>query len=461
MNVILIWPFNQQLKKVQELFPLAFGYIISNIDRAVHKVTLLDCAIDRMDPDSTDFRTIITSLKPDVVGVSWWSSNTEVVKRTLAVVKSICNEAVTVVGGSHPTVAYQSLLDSPTIDFIFRGEAEIGFPMLLDCIHEKKYSELYRIPGLIFRDTRGKSVINEQLYVSDLDSLGKVDYETLRLRRYHEAGYNYGGKAELSEGVLSAPIVATRGCPYLCEFCSSRAINGRIIRFHSAEYIANTITDLYTLFNVRLISFIDDNFTFKTEYAEEVCDKIIKARLNELRIATPIGIRFERMTKRLANKMYAAGWRDVVIAPESGSPRTLRHMRKAVNLKKGPEAVALFHDAGIKIHAFFMIGYPGETSRDLLTTERFILENGFDNIDLHIFQPLPGTPVFDKLVKKKEIKPGFIPGGFYEVTYKPQELSREEIRDIANRILNEFRDRKGWVYKDSAVYCVREHTALS
>ena len=55
----------------------------------------------------------------------------------------------------------------------------------------------------------------------------------------------------------------------------------------------------------------------------------------------------------------------------------------------------------VRVAAFFVLGYPSETMQDLLMTEKFIADNEFDEIYLHIFQPLPGTPIFDRLVSPK------------------------------------------------------------
>ena len=45
-----------------------------------------------------------------------------------------------------------------------------------------------------------------------------------------------------------------------------------------------------------------------------------------------------------------------------------------------------------------------------------IKENNFNFFGLHRFQPLPGTPVYDELVEKGEIKDGLLPANYIEGT---------------------------------------------
>ncbi len=59
--------------------------------------------------------------------------------------------------------------------------------------------------------------------------------------------------------------------------------------------------------------------------------------------------------------MKAAGCRRVYLGLESGSQETLALMNKKATLQEGIDAVQLFHEAGIEVAAFFIVGYPGET----------------------------------------------------------------------------------------------------
>jgi len=260
----------------------------------------------------------------------------------------------------------------------------------------------------------------------------------------------------LHPNLPSAMIIATRGCPYRCKFCSAPIISGKKIRFHSPTYVTQAIKMLYENFNVRVVSLGDDNFTFNKNYAVALCQAIIDLNLDDLIMAAPNGFRLTSMTLNLAKLMRRAGWEEVTVAPESGSPRTLKLMQKDMKLEYVKPFVRMCHDVGLKVKANFIIGFPGETMEDVLLTEQFIKSNNFDQIGLCFFQPLPGTPIFDELLANGEIDESFVPGRYNQLTYCPQDMNKEDLCSAFNRTMNDFRDSKSWKYKNAHVGTIRD-----
>jgi radical SAM superfamily enzyme YgiQ (UPF0313 family) len=238
-------------------------------------------------------------------------------------------------------------------------------------------------------------------------------------------------------------------------------MNGTRVRKHSVRYIAEAVQTLYHGFGVRHVTVADDNFTFDVQWAEGVCDAICGLKLPDLTLSTPNGIRMERMTESLAEAMCRAGWREVMIAPESGSTRTLRAMNKRLDLSLVPRVTEMLHRRGMKVTAFFVIGFPEETPADIALTERMILENDFDFVSLSVFQPLPGSAIFDQMISEQLIPAGFVPGHYQEVTYHPRHLDKEAVRDAYNRIWNAFRELKGLPIRNRSVATARESDVVS
>jgi radical SAM superfamily enzyme YgiQ (UPF0313 family) len=172
------------------------------------------------------------------------------------------------------------------------------------------------------------------------------------------------------------------------------------------------VNHLYFKKNIRQINIIDDNFTFNTEYAKEFCRAIIALKLKDLRFNTPNGIRVQRTDKELLNLMREAGWRSLIIAPESGSKKILKKMQKDLNPDIVPEKVKEIREAGLKCSGFFIIGYPEEEIEDIEATVDLIKKCRFNFFFLNNFQPLPGTPLYDELVRRGEIEDGLLPKNF-------------------------------------------------
>ena len=305
-------------------FPLGVGYLKSNMpDR--YQVKILDCTFNNIKANSPEFQEELKKFAPDFIGVSTASLTYAEGLEVLRVAKSLVQDIVTVMGGPHPTIYTEGVMQNEFVDFLIQGEGELSFPAFLDQFNNER--DFSSVSGLVFRKD-GAVVRNEVVIEKHIDKIRIPDYQALSLNGYIKRGYNYGGFYG-----KTAPIWVTRGCPYRCKFCSAPLINGNKIRTHSISYMVKWIDHLYNEFDIRQFSIVDDNFTFNIDYAKQFCREII--RLNETKhykekiyFTTPNGIRMQRVDDELLLLMKRAGWEGVTIAPESGSKKTLERMRK-------------------------------------------------------------------------------------------------------------------------------------
>ncbi len=101
----------------------------------------------------------IADLKPDVVGIS--SLFTPYYREALEIAARVKHRtaAVVVVGGSHASAAPESLLASPHVDFVIRGEGEKGFVEFLRHLLNQK--PLEQVPNLACK--RGSKIVLNQM----------------------------------------------------------------------------------------------------------------------------------------------------------------------------------------------------------------------------------------------------------------------------------------------------------
>ena len=414
MKIALIWPKGFDTSYV---LPISLGYLKSNLPPK-HEIRIFDCSFHSFDYESRAFINKLKDFNPDVAGVSCWSSTYPEAINILKKIKSANHKITTVIGGPHPTCYADKTFKNECVDFLFRGEAELSFPIFIEEL-EKTTHDWSRVPGLTYKADDGTIKNNEMQHERDLDKSRIPDYDAIDLDGYIENGYNYCASFK-----RNAPIWVTRGCPYRCAFCSAPIINGRRLRRHSLDYVIEWIKYLYYEKGIKLINIIDDNFTLDVRFAKEFCKSIISLEIKDLQFNSPNGIRVQRSDKELFVLMKKAGWEYVSIAPESGSVKTLRRMKKDLDIDIIPEKVKEICDAGMKVHGLFMVGYPGETMEDIKATEKLLRKCRFDMVYIANFQPLPGTPVYDELVKAGEIDNGLlaknVSGG--ERAYTPDTL---------------------------------------
>lgn len=406
MRIMLVWP--NGFEKTYAL-PLSLGYLAKSIEGQGHQVKILDCSLSNIESSSDEFMESVRSFMPDLVGVSSWSILFPEALNVLKVCKSVDKNIVTLMGGPHATSYASKAILYPEIDYILRGECEFSFPQFIEHL-EKLTPDKKQIPGLVWK-VENQVFQNPMDTSFDMDDLPIPDYDIIRLENYWENGYRYNTLEK-----KNAPVWLTRGCPYKCTFCSAPQINGKPLRKHSIEYMKKWVSYLYHDKGVRWINILDDNFTYDIEFAMEFCEAMIDLELSGLGFGTPNGIRMQRGGPKLWQLMKKAGWKSLVVAPESGSPRILKAMRKSLNLEKVPPIVKEIKEAGLTVQGLFLIGYPGENRKDLAMTVEFIKKCKFNFVFLNVFQPLPGTPVYDELVRNGEIEDGLLPNNYSEGT---------------------------------------------
>jgi len=436
MKVLLVKPILEKQRVWHYTPPLGLGYLATSI-REKFDVEILDCINEQI--GLLRFRDYVKDKKPDIVGFMFYTSEENSIRASLKAVKEINSDIITVVGGPHPSVMPEETLEQiPETDYIFVSEAEIGFPQFLEVLSDtgkNSNEKLKNIPGLGWRDETGIQ-INSPGVEHNLDTLGLPSWDLLGLQKY---------KRRAPHGVFqkqypSAPMMATRGCPYSCSYCAAGIISGKKIRKRSPEHIIEEIKHLYHKYGIREISFLDDNFTFYKDYAKDVCEKIINLNL-DMTFNLPNGVRIDSLDEELLNLMKRAGWYSLTLGIESGNQRILNSIRKKLDLNVVKEKLDLIHRiGGFTTIGFFMMGFPTETRKEIQDTIDLIFNGKFTFVTFNNFVPLPGTPVYYELKEKGELPEMSWNDTFIgeKVIYSPKGISPKGLQDLRWKTLLKF-----------------------
>jgi radical SAM superfamily enzyme YgiQ (UPF0313 family) len=317
---------------------------------------------------------------PIVVGVSSVTQNFEIAKKLVKNIKEKYPETIVVLGGIH--VSLMPLSAPIEADYIVIREGEATFLELLNHIF-KKQGKIYDIKGLFYKKD-GKFVFTgERELIRDLDTIPfpKVD------EKYIKSG--------------SAHMFTSRGCPYKCPFCSSSQLWKRV-RYHSADYVIKEMEMLINKYKVKHISFMDDLIITHRPRLKEICKKIRKRGWHK-KISIGLHARANMVDQELVDLLKSINTIDVGIGLETGSARMLKIMKGGnVSLEQNYRAVKLFQDAGINVIGYFMIGYPGETVKDIEETIEFIKKTRIAKGQTSLSMPFPGTELWN-IAKSKGI----------------------------------------------------------
>ena len=336
----------------------------------------------------------------DIIGITiMFSQEWPHIKKFIYQIREAFPTATIVVGGEHGTALPEfSLRDCPAIDYIVKGEGELTFLQL--CHQLRAGVDMGELAGVAYLKD-GVLIGNTQApRITKLDQMPWPAWDCFDPEPYFQPNFTMG----ISKG-RNMGMIATRGCPYQCTFCSNPAMwtTRYVMRaphdvvdeivFNQQEYQANSI-DFYDLTAIVKKSWI-------LEFAEE-----LKRRQVKVSWQLPSGTRSEVLDEEVIAKIAGTGLEFLVYAPESGSPRMLEMIKKKVNLKKLTASIetALRHGLVVKVN--LIIGFPDEQRADIAKTLLYMMRLAFlgvDDCNVAMFSPYPGSELYDQLRKDGEI----------------------------------------------------------
>lgn len=298
----------------------------------------------------------IAAIEPDVVGIS--SLFTPYFREVLEVatrVKKVRN-AIVVAGGSHASAVPESLLASPHVDYVVRGEGER--PLVEFLRHRLGRLPIESVPNLAYR-RRGETIYNPREENFPIDDLPLPDLGDLR-----PASYTLAGKPMTF-------MITSRSCPHKCSFCSVHTTFGTDYRRRSLESVLEEIELRYRQ-GYRVIDFEDDNLTYYKNTFKELCRRLIERFPGrEMQFVAMNGISYLSLDDELLELMHRAGFSDLNLALVS-SDKTVRETTKRPHtLEAYVKVVRKAHELGFRIVSYQILGLPNESLDSMIQTLAF------------------------------------------------------------------------------------------
>ena len=416
MHVQLIHPpvyLNvRSLTALRPTMPLGLAYIAGVLRRHSHVVTVLDAvalAPEQVTADGDVVRLgltteqIVARLDPKAQAfglTNTWSFSWPLVRELIHAIKKARPEVPLVCGGEHFTgLAELSLREAP-IDYIVMGEGEEIAIDLFAALERK--TPVSGITGIAYLKD-GKFVDQgRRARTKGLDELPWPAWDLFDPETYHRHGLISG----LHAG-MTVPILATRGCPYQCTFCSSP--NMWTTRYYTRDPrdVAQEIEHYYRHYGARNFPFHDLTAIVKKSWVVEFCQELLRRELQGITWQFPSGTRCEVIDDEVADLLQRSGGRALAFAPESGSERTRKLIKKRMKSESLHNSVAASVRHGLNVSIFLVIGFPHDTVADLKDTARMVRKlalQGIDDIAIGFFFPIPNTELFHDLLAKGRIQ---------------------------------------------------------
>ena len=233
--------------------------------------------------------------------------------------------------------------------------------------------------------------------LEDLDAIPTLnhflmrDFDTL-LARYQK------------RRMYELPVMATRGCPHGCTYCSVTRMFGRKVRRQSVEKVHGDICR-YADQGFRHLFFYDDNFTSDRQWTKSLLERLgpMRMRFNAQARGDFPRIDGGRGThdRGLLRAMRRAGCSVLYVGYETIDDAAAKEWNKGYRgnrrlAERLREDTRILHGSGFWIHGMFIMG-PQHTRRTADRIVDFARGCGIETLQISILTPSPGTPLFDQM----------------------------------------------------------------
>lgn len=361
------------------------------------------------------------STSADIIGISLMFSNEWIHHRKL--VSLILNKfpkAKVVLGGEHVTAEYVRILNEfPNLYACVIGEGEDTILDIASDVRREEMSGIAYSNGL-------KIVVNERrARIREISKIPWPDWNGIPLESYLQKKLGYNSP----QGKRAMPMLASRGCPYKCTFCSNDNMWTTRWIPRDVDELLKEIQFNIKKYNVDHIDFHDLTAIVNKKWICEFSRKLIDLKL-PITWSMPAGTRSEVLTEEVLKLVYQSGCRRMTYAPESGSERTLKRMQKRVDLNKMVNSIRAALRIGFNVKVHIIMGAPRQTKREVLENFVFLFKMAFWGVhdaSCFAYSPYPGTKDFDYLKEK----------GLIIVNDEYDEI-------LANNVYNSFKNVKSW-----------------
>jgi len=356
-------------------------------------------------------------------------------------------EVLVILGGKHVSVVPDDIYEGtqPVFDLAVIGEGEQTLLEIMRTLEQhgskrgflEDVAALEDIRGIAFQRNGRLVKTAPRPFIEDLDSLPLPARDLLPIHRYKPVGNRYKRLPAFS-------MVAIRGCPYPCTFCSEARTT---VRFTKPARVVAEIEHLIERYGAREITFWDDTITLNKKWVNELCDLLIEKQLG---ISWSCFAVINTITPALLAKMKAAGCWNIfygIETPDLGIQKHIRSQKFSSN-DHVKQVIRQTKAAGLEVRAAFMIGLPRETPDAAMSTLGMAIDLEPDYVQWNYTVPYPGTKLWEEMAEHGRLiasnwgefsnwYPSYLP-----FAYK----TPEELVQIRKRILRRFYLRPRYVW---------------
>lgn len=361
----------------------------------------------------------VLNTKPDIIAIScltgmhkWALEMTKKIKKR--------SNAIVLLGGPHATF-FPEIINNKNVDIICRGEAEYALLELADKLRDGK--DITKIKNLWVKKNNKLYKNQVRNLILDLNKLPFPDRE-IYYKRYKS----------MRKDPRKA-FITTRGCPYNCTFCFNHTMKelyknkGRYVRQRDIKNVIAEMKKVKRKYGMKYVYIEDDTFILDKKRAIN----FLKLYKKEIGVPLTFLIRANLVDEELIKQFALAGCYSVAFGIESGNTELRsKLLDKEITYEQIINTAKLLKKYKIKMRTYNILGFPGETLSQAFETVKINSKIKPNYPWCAIFQPYPGTSIFNYILKNKLISPNFTYDDIGESYFSSSLLINKEKKEIIN-----------------------------
>jgi anaerobic magnesium-protoporphyrin IX monomethyl ester cyclase len=319
-----------------------------------------------------------------LVGISsLFSSYHNEALKTAEIVKKFHPECKIVLGGHHATTMPEAVMKNHAVDFLIQGEGEVSMSSLANAVRANR--SVKKIPGIVYREHDGSLRVNSPAVMADLDYYPLPATHLVKKRYYqrHKAG--------------SIAVVASRGCPMKCSYCSVGA-SGFPYRRRSVESVMEEIALATISEQVRFIDFEDENLSLDKKWFLALL-RGIRMRFGQLNMELRAmnGLYPPSLDREILEEMKSSGFKTLNLSLGSTSRSQLDRFLRPDVRKQLEQVLWIAENIGLETVCYIIAGAPDQQAAGSVD-DLLYLANRKTIAGVSIFYPAPGSPDYQKCI---------------------------------------------------------------
>ncbi len=327
-----------------------------------------------------------------------------------------------VLGGPDVTYNVENYLKSGA-DFLVIGEGEeTTFELYNAIVDNGNFND---VNGIAFLENNVAVQTQARTKFKELNELPLPNREAINMYNYLETWKNNHGESSMT-------ISTQRGCPYTCKWCST-AVYGQSYRRRPADQVAAEMKMLKEQYNPDAIWFVDDVFTISHKWLTAFHEEVVK---QNAQIRFECITRAERLNDEILKLLKEAGCFRIWIGAESGSQDIIDAMDRRVDVNHVKKIIQDTNSMGIETGTFIMLGYPGETEKNIDETIQYLKEAKPTHYTITVAYPIKGTSLYNEIESKITNLPDWEKSTDREIDFQ-RTYSRKYYNYAVSKVVNE------------------------